>query len=533
MKKLLIIVASLALSLSSFAAKVLPPEVKGRVTDTDGKPIAGVVVSDGIQVVLTDAEGKYCFPRIPEAYYVFISIPSEYEIPIRQGQPVFFKKLEDRPAYNFVLKPLKGGPEKDFNLFLMADPQCQWIWHVKRLRQEGIADIKAYARKCKGPDYAITLGDIAYSEGYRNTNYLLPVIRCEFEAGKVGMPVFQTIGNHDFEYPLTALEEGSPTISMRRNRYFEDTFGPANYSFNRGDAHIVSMFNVCFETFGHPGKYHGDFTDSQVTWLEKDLAAVPAGKLVILCVHIPFEGAVNKSPNMAKVLDILGARGNSRIVSGHTHTIKHIHYPNGVSEFVAGAMSGSWWWSKNCADGTPNGYAVWKISGNKVVSDIYKGQNFKDTYQMRIYRGDAEFGGEYEKFRLEHGGNTILVNVWNWDEGWRSKVYENGKLCGELEKMPLTGEYEAPYNGSKDWWAIGYNVGVVGRGHIQGSTRNNYCSKNYHMFKYVLKDPAAKIKVEVFDNSGRKFSCSKITTAEDYATLAERPKYPVEPSWEE
>ncbi|MBQ2107629.1 MAG: metallophosphoesterase, partial [Bacteroidales bacterium] len=82
MKKLLIIAASLALSLSTFAAKVLPPEVKGRVTDTDGKPIAGVVVSDGIQVVLTDAEGKYCFPRIPEAYYVFISIPSEYEIPI-------------------------------------------------------------------------------------------------------------------------------------------------------------------------------------------------------------------------------------------------------------------------------------------------------------------------------------------------------------------------------------------------------------------------------------------------------------------
>ena len=212
MKKLLFIAASLALSLSTFAAKVLPPEVKGRVTDTDGKPVAGVVVSDGIQVVLTDAEGKYCFPRIPEAYYVFISIPSEYEIPIRQGQPVFFKKLEDRPAYNFVLKPLKGGPEKDFNLFLMADPQCQWIWHVKRLRQEGIADIKAYARKCKGPDYAITLGDIAYSEGHRNTNYLLPVIRSEFDAGKVGMPVFQTIGNHDHEYPLTALEEGSPTI---------------------------------------------------------------------------------------------------------------------------------------------------------------------------------------------------------------------------------------------------------------------------------------------------------------------------------
>jgi hypothetical protein len=195
---------------------------------------------------------------------------------------------------------------------------------------------------------------------------------------------------------------------------------------------------------------------------------------------------------MKRVMDILAARGNSRIVSGHTHTIKHIHYPNGVSEFVAGAMSGCWWWSKNCADGAPNGYSVWKIKGNRVVSDIYKGQNFKDTYQMRIYRGDAEYGGQYEKFKIEHGTGTILVNVWNWDEGWKSEVYENGKLCGSLEKMPISSEFGAPYNGSKDWWAIGYNVGVVGRGHIHGSTRNNYCSKNGVFHTQIKKSFAAK-----------------------------------------
>jgi 3',5'-cyclic AMP phosphodiesterase CpdA len=533
MKRLVLVIASVAIGIAAFAGKPLPKLVQGTVTDISGKPLEGVVVSDGFTVVRTDAEGKYCFPRIPAAYYVFVSVPAAYEVPLRQGLPCFFKKLEDRPAYDFVFKPLKNGPEKEFNLFLLADPQCQWVWHVRRLREEGIADVKAYARKCKGPDYAMTLGDIAYSEGHRNTNYLLPMIREEMSADKAGMPVFQTVGNHDFEYPLAAVEDGSPTISMRRDRIFEDNFGPANYSFNRGDVHIVSMNNVCFETFGYPGKYHGDFSDEQLAWFEQDLAAVPEDKLVILCVHIPFEGIVQNSPNVARIYDLLDKRSHARIVSGHTHTIKHIHYPNGVSEFVAGAMSGCWWWSKNCADGAPNGYAVWKIRGNEVVSDIYKGQNFKDDYQMRIYRGDSEFGGSFERFKLEHGSGCLLVNVWNWDEGWRSEVYEDGKLAGQLEKMPLSGEFEAPYNGSKDWWAIGYNVGVVGRGHIQGSTRNNYCSKNYHMFKYVLKDPAAKIKVEVFDNSGRKFSCSKITTAEDYATLAERPKYPVEPSWEE
>ena len=53
------------------------------------------------------------------------------------------------------------------------------------------------------------------------------------------------------------------------------------------------------------------------------------------------------------------------------------------------------------------------------------------------------------------------------------------------------------------------------------------------MFKYTLKDPSAKVKVVVYDKSGRKFSCSKITTADDYETLAKRPQYPVEPGWGE
>ncbi len=533
MKKLFLVIVSVAISLAALAApKVLPREVKGSVTTVDGRPVVGAVVSDGYQVVTTDGEGKYCFPRLKEAYYVFVSIPSEYKIPIRQGQPCFYKKLEDRPEYNFCLEPLKNGPEKEFNLFLIGDPQCQWVWHVRRLSEEAIPDLKAYARKCKGPDYAITLGDIAYSEGFRNTNYLLSLIRNEMTVEKTGMPVFQTLGNHDFEYPLTALDEGSPSISLRRHRYFEDIFGPANYSFNRGDVHIVSMHNVCFESYGAPGKYHADFSDAQVSWLQQDLAAIDKDKLVVLCVHIPFEGVYTKQANVGRVMELLAAH-KSRIVSGHTHTIKHLHYPNGVSEMVAGAMCGCWWWSKNCADGAPNGYSVWHIKGNEVVADIYKGQNFPDDYQMRIYRGDDVFGGEYEQFPLQHGAGTILVNVWNWDEGWRSEVYENGKLCGNLEHLPVSTEFTAPYNGSKDWWAIGYNVGVLGRGHFKGSTRNNYCSKNYHMFKYTLKNPASKVRVVVYDRSGRRFSCSKVTTTADYDALAKRPSYPVLPGWEE
>lgn len=529
MRRLLLTSAATLLCLGA-AAFHIPSSVKGTVKDTDGKPIAGVVVSDGIQVVTTGNDGKYEFPRISEAYFVFVSIPSAYEVPLRQGQPAFYKKLGDDKTYDFVLKPLKKGPEKEFNLFLIADPQCQRISHVRRLATEAIPDMKAYARKRRGACYALTLGDIGYSENARNTNYLLPIIRDEMAAEKAGMPVFQTVGNHDFEYDLAALEPSSPTISIRRNRMYESVFGPVNYSFNRGDVHFVSMNDVVFETFGYPGKYHGDFTDEQVEWLRADLAAVPEDKLVILSVHIPFEGIKNKG-NVPAVMDLLASRPNVYIVSGHTHTIKRLEYSNGVREFVAGAMSGCWWWSKNCADGSPNGYAVWKISGNKVVDQIYKGQNFKDSYQMRMYRGNSRFGGEYESFELAHGGNTVLINAWNWDKDWKIEVYENGKLAGTPEKMPTSKEFNAPYDGGKDWWAIGYNVGVVGRGHKNGSTRNNYCSKNYHMFKYTLKDPSAKVKVVAYDGYGRKFTCNEFTGAEDYARLAAPPAYEADPAW--
>lgn len=532
MRRLVItIVAAMASISMALAAVTVPPkEVKGRVMSTDGKPLAGVVVSDGYHVVATDADGKYCFPRIPEAYYVWVSIPADCKVPLRQGQPMFYKKLIDNSSYDFVLERLKS-PESEFSLFLIADPQCQRESHVVRLSTEAIPDVRKYAARQHCPCYAMTLGDIGYSEGCRNTNYLLPVIREEMAADKMGMPVFQTVGNHDFEYDLAAVEPASPTITLRRNRFYESVFGPVDYSFNRGDVHFVSMNDVCFETFGYPGKYHGDFTDVQVEWLRQDLSHVSKDKLVILCVHIPFDGLYKKYPNVARVLEMLGQYPGARIMSGHTHTIRHVAYENGVREYVAGAMSGCWWWSKNCADGAPNGYAVLRIKGNRIVDNIYKGQNFKDSYQMRIYRGDASFGGPFEEFTMAHGAGSLLVNVWNWSDGWRSEVYENGKLCGQLEPMPVTSEFNAPYNGGKDWWSIGYNVGVVGRGHANGSTRNNYCSRNYHMFRYELKDPAARIKVVVYDANGRKFSDSHIYTVEDYATHAAPPQYEVDPAW--
>ncbi|MCQ2116497.1 MAG: calcineurin-like phosphoesterase family protein [Bacteroidales bacterium] len=545
MKKFLISVALAAWCLAASAVDPLK-DVCGQVLDTDGKPLAGVVVSDGYTAVQTDAEGRYAFVRNAAAAYVFVSVPADCVVPLRQGHPCFYRKLDDkRTSYDFELRRLKKV-ETDFNLFLLGDPQCQNTHHVDRMKNEGIADMKAYAKKQKGSCYAVTLGDIGYSEGGRNTNYLFPVIRQEMAADKAGMPIFQTPGNHDFEFASGSVNEFSPTVTLRRNRMFEAVFGPLDYSWNRGDVHIVSMNDVRFDNLEKASKYSCGFSDEQLEWLRQDLSFVPKDKMVILCVHIPFatkslagmksEETKHAFQNVLDAVELMGQFSNAMVFSGHTHTNFKNTLFNGVREFTVGAMSGCWWWSRNCADGSPNGYLVCHFKGNRLADHIYKGLGFSDKHQMRIYRGDAVFGGKFEEFRLQHGHDALLINVYNYDESWKVQVYENGKLMADdLKPMAPSKEFEPTADGGKDWWAIGYNVGVVGRGHSPGSTRNNYCEKCWHMFEYKMTDPNAKVKVVVIDDAGRKFTETKIYDSKsleevDYS-LAEPPAYHESQIW--
>lgn len=511
-------------------------KVMGTITNTEGKPLQGVVVSDGYSAVQTNASGQYEFIRNEGAYYVHYSIPEDCDVPIRNGIPCFFKKLDRDSVYNFVLAPKKTGADKSFSLFFLADPQCQNIRHLRRFHSETVADMKAYAKKTKTPNYGITLGDISYTEGEFNTSYLLPLMKEEMEMEKTGMPVFQTNGNHDHIYEGLALNEQNPTPMVRYKRMFEDIFGPINYSWNRGEAHIISMDNVMYDVLNTGARYHGELTGEQIEWLKKDLSYVPKNKLIIFCAHIP----VYHMRYQEELLDILGEFKNCVIFTGHIHTNTfHVH-KNGIKEYNLAAASGCWWWSRCNGDGTPNGYKVVTISGNKISNQVWKSSCFPATFQMRLYRGNACFGGKYEKFQLPWDEGTILANVFAWEEGWKVQAYEDGKLMGELKRMPLTGKSDQFPNvkSSKDWWAIGYNCGVIGRGQkIFNSNRNSYINTCAHMFMYKMQNPKAKLKIVVIDNYGNTYSQSDIISGNaltDFEGVYKddiAPIYPNDPSW--
>lgn len=505
----------------------LEPEgyfASGTVAYSDGYPANGVSVSDGFNVVVTDNKGKYLLPTTSDTRYIYISYPSDAKIERNEyGCPDFYKEFSPiRHTYNFILERIK--PEKKFSLFAMADPQAhyekrspQTIADVDRFIQESVPAINAQIDYQKIPCYGVTLGDIVYSEGSRDSTPGMEIMRSHFS--KINMPVFQTMGNHDFTYYSAsrrlAVDSGSSTLHLKAQRKFEDVFGPINYSFNRGNVHVVCMRDVMFENTGYPSLIHGGFSDEQFRWLQQDLANVPTSKKVILCAHIPLHGQ-SSGENSAGVIKLLSAYTDATIFTGHTHYKRGFDSVLSVKMFehVHSAVCGSYWWSNIEGDGCPNGYTVYTIDGTEITDEYFIGVNdhMKDrAHQMRMYRGNTKTGGSRAYFQWPHSDRTLLINIFNGDSRWLSvKVYEDGVYSGDASLMPTSTQsfditkgqtYTVSTSSSQDWWAVGYYVGVKGR---------DYFVVNPHMYKYTLKSASSKVEVRATDPYGNVYSCSDL-----------------------
>lgn len=509
--------------------------IQGKITYTDGRPAVGVSVSDGFTVVQTASNGTYALKAHPDTWYVYYSMPTDCRISTNaNGQPDFFKKYEEGVSvYNFRLTKLAGGKDACFSLFCLADPQCSSSSNRSRFVAESVPDIKEHIATKGWPCYGVTLGDIVSSSDSSNTQPQMPYMREHMAYNKVGMPIFQTMGNHDYTYfspadPLAA-DETSSSPNIKAQRAFEDLFGPINYSWNRSDAHIVSMRDMQWTDYATGGGYKLTFSNEQVEWLRQDLAVVPKDKLVILCVHIPL---VNSSDaNVQKVIKMLAEYQEAHIMSGHTHYMRNEPtLSSGVYEHVHAAVCGAWWHANINGDGSPNGYGVYDIEGNTIKNWYYKGVNtYMDdvSYQIRLYRGNHKSGGPKGYYAQQHGDGVLLANVFNADPTWKVKVYEDGVYSGDMKMIPnkketleagptIDNPAKPTVNSSQDWWAIGYLIGVKGR------AVKNYTTNGFHLYKYTLKNKNASVRVEATDPFGTVYSANSITEDYDYSLMNQK-----------
>lgn len=473
----------------------------GYVKDTDGNPVPNVSVSDGYTVVRTDQTGMYVLKLNPVAAHIYYTTPAEYKVAVdaQTGLPGFFVKTGyygERNRYDFTLEKLPE-PETRFDLYCIGDPQTKDEATVTRFIEETTVDIKAYAARSEVPCYAMALGDVV-----DNKWDLYPLMADAMRDTRCGMPVFQTIGNHDHKWT-----EGGNIYPARQYRNY---FGPANYSFDRGQVHFISMDN-CLNDPSPSNDYYAGITDEQLEWALQDLSFVPKTKMVILCIHIPYYESYKEQDggNLKKLAELLTEYAQFTIMSSHKHTNNNF-FPviNGkeIYEHNAGATCGAHWHSTLNLDGAPIGYGIYRIDGTRIIDWIYKPVNYDEDFQLRLYRAEDTWG-KYQFARKSSG--RIIVNVWNTDPQWTVKAVEDG------EETDITNTLHS----SIDAWAAGYHVNIDGcKEDPYGNTRK------WHYYYYDLKNPATQnFKVVATDRFGRSYEQTRIITSDDILLAGEYP----------
>ena len=484
--------------------------VFGLISDSvTGKGIAGVAVTDGTHVVLTDGNGVYQIPTNRWAKRVWFSIPAEYEVPTEPGtgRPLFYttRKLStgNQNRNDWTLTPL-AAPEEEFTIIAIGDPQCEVASEAERFRTETLVDIQSTIGLAQTSEnryhnaYAITMGDITFDNTVLWPKMAELCSSINLSNGK-SIPIFNCIGNHDHEASLDVQNDAEAVELYIQN------VGPTDYSFNRGKVHFVVMDNIVYTGTSGFGDsmtctYDAGYSSQQVDWLAKDLEAVAdkENKMVILSGHIPFRAGsnsggsnVNKDKGYGDVLTLLSQFKEAHIFIGHTHypeNYLHTSYKtkNGqpIFKHVHGAACGGWWSSNSGVDGSPNGYSIYQVKGATLHNWVAKATGKGEDYQMRVYNGNDSYGSKYV-YTWTAGGvggsgkiktngradlaNCFIATIWNdditnWDvelvvDGVSHKMqrvnYNLADMCSTAFFFNEKGKNTTTWNkGLKHYWFI-------------------------------------------------------------------------------
>lgn len=489
----------------------------GRVASADGKPLAGVVVSDGVRVTQTDTEGMYTLDSDKELGYVFISIPSGYMTAADAcAIPQFFahtaKPAGQSEQHDFTLTPVDNTRHTviaatDHHL---ADRESL---DVTQFTAEGgfIDDVKAVAAATASPVYSICMGDMSWDEYWHKRNFMLPEFRRLYERYTFPCPVFNAMGNHDND-PYCASDEAA-SAAFRRE------IGPTYYSFNLGQLHYVVLDNIVYvNTGGREGAigkldYEVRIDDRQLAWLRADLATVAdkSAPLIIVMhaqLHWWYRGSEGVSWKYAFtrdagcLVDALAGFSEVHLVTGHSHMNFRLLNGN-LREHNIAATSGTWWWTgqihgdytiNTCLDGSPGGYEVFEVDGRDIRWH-YKGIGLDDDYQFRAYdmnevlkneriRSSGDFTPEGTAGGMNDacGENDILVNIWGWQPDWTVRVTENGQQLRGVRVIGKDPLHKITYTRSTVPFQTAYNP---------------------HMWRYRASGPSTTVRIEVTDSFGR------------------------------
>ena len=511
--------------------------VSGTVSGSDGTPIEGVVVSDGYNCTVTGSDGKYYLNSdLTDTDYVFVSTPSGWSAPVKDGLAVFWKFLSEftkgsdgkYAGVDFKLNKIQD-PSR-FTMLIFADPQPRsrgagydrMAYHSLDCCEDMYRDMKDVVSSIKDrPVYGIGLGDIVHRDLKLLANYKKGL-------ESTGMATYSVIGNHDHD-----VNKPDDKTSCKT---FEAAMGPVNYSFNLGGIHFLVLDDMIApdESTGRArDNCDTGLTDRIWQWMQNDLAKVPRESTVMVCAHSPMfhlqGGSERKGKFLTDCRGLLSKYAKVYAWAGHTHTTcNYVDTSNPVIEtHTLTRVTGALWTNEFLgANGTPRGYVIldgdngevrwkfkptyWQTGG---FDSSYGGGGKMPTYEWRDWDYDSsgrailKSGGKPldDSYQMQlyapgvYGDKYLYADVFMWDELWKTPVFTSEGVPQAMKRV-TTKDYKYSYS---DWDITRFY-----------KENNSYLAKEFNpdlnncdsMFRVYVDSEHGSGTVSVTDRFGNSYS---------------------------
>ena len=524
------IVALLFMSTTpAFAAK---KSITGTVT-CDGKGVAGVVVTDGINMTKTDEKGVYALPtkvKDPHCQFVHISIPSGYEVERVGNAPQFYKRVDPKAkkqSFNFKLTKVD---QSVYSVLAVADHHLTDVYAkradhtgVKKYKEEVVPFMREYAAQCGHPVYMVALGDMTQTstrpgwkgreKGYSFSDYMADT--------KVDFPIFNAIGNHDHNHAPKGEVFNDETVYLSRAD-FNRELGPEYYSFTLGREHYVVIDNTFVIT-----KDSGPTNDPNATkgywyrldtyqhnWLAQDIAALDKSKIdrIVVLAHCGLFGYAGKKQQMdlEKVLDYFKGYEVVALIGHHhsDHTIKKKWNDKPLYQFYHTSGAGTAWYTYDNCEGSPASIVDYKFQNGKFTRTtvpygdnkglkyrVYDNRNHKWSYPITERTGTKSKLVDEQKTITPEDKPAVLVNFWG---AYTCNFTESTGGKGKATKRCFDLNY-------RDWYWDAYaksEAGEIPEGRRLYKAGWQSPKRSYHIWRYVPADPDATIKAVAKDAMG-------------------------------
>ena len=439
------------------------------IVSSAGVGVENVVVSDGAEVTVTNEKGIYQLKSAKKWGYVFISVPSGYEVPSVGVLPQFHRALKNSADVveraDFKLEKVDG--QDSYKIFMLGDMHLANRTGDLGQFAQFTSDLTDYMTRHKGEKmYALTLGDMTWDLYWYSNSYYFPQYLNTVNSQIKNLQIFHTMGNHDNDFQTRSDYDAAVK--------YVDQICPTYYSFNIGKVHYVVMDDIdCSSYDGSTSRnYVKSLSAEQLDWLAKDLSHVAKTTPVVVAMHAqvfyPTTSGFkidHDQVNTLRLFDILDGY-TVRFVTGHTHKLFNVTPDapivdgHNFREYNSGSVCASWWWSGNLTpgihigtDGTPGGYGIWDVTGTDFQC-LYKSTGWPEEYQFRSYDlNNVHFSiadvplmpsdisasvknayMQYVNAYPQNNDNEVLINIWNWNSDWTlSVVDENRKTLPYTE----------------------------------------------------------------------------------------------------